>query len=112
MADAALDVLGSLDGVLQETAFAFICALVSGVEGEGGEARLGRTPGAESGGLLLNPTPRVYGHDRGQRMSGAGFGSAQVTGRRQTIADDGDIRPHCSHSPPLPAAWKYAISVT
>ncbi|KFG01603.1 hypothetical protein IQ62_05490 [Streptomyces scabiei] len=94
VADGALDVLGSLDGVLQEMGFAFTRALVGGLEGEGDEAVLGQSPGVEPGGLLLHPTPRVDDHDRGQRVSGAGVGHVQVTGRRQAVADEGDIRPH------------------
>lgn len=95
VADGVLDVLGSLDGVLQETGFAFTRALVGGVEGEDGEAVLGQSPGVEPRGLLLHPTPRADDHDRGQRVSDAGVGRVKVTGRRQAVADEGDIRPHC-----------------
>jgi hypothetical protein len=73
----------------EEVAQAAGLALVGGVEGEGGEAVLGRSPGVESGGLLPHPTPRVDDRDRGHRVSGAGVGRVQVTGLRRAVADAG-----------------------
>ncbi|MER6959885.1 hypothetical protein [Streptomyces sp. NPDC000618] len=109
--DGALDGLGSLEGVLREMRFAFTRALAGGVEGESVEAVLGQSTGVESGGPLHHLVPQVDDHDRRQRVPGAGVGRVQVTGRREAIADEGDVRPHCLCSPPPPAAGTYGISV-